>query len=102
MAYSEGVHALFTQPELAYRTIKKNHRISDMEVVQSVHQYATNYIEKVSYNTHEVTQAVLELSAARTPKAKTARPEDFYEDRSVKELDAEGFYKKLWGKSLRN
>ena len=102
MAYSEGVHALFTQPELAYRTIRKFHRTNDMEIVQSVHQYATNYIEKIPYNTHEGTQAVLDLSAARTPKAKTARPEEFYEDRFVKELDTAMFYGKLWGKNLRN
>ena len=39
---------------------------------------------------------------ARTPKAKTARPEEFYEDRFVKELDTAMFYGKLWGKNLRN
>jgi ABC-type nitrate/sulfonate/bicarbonate transport system substrate-binding protein len=102
MAYSEGVHALFTQPELAYRVIKKYNRTNDMEVVQSVHQYAMNYIEKIPYNTHEGTQAVLEIAAARSAKAKTARPEEFYDDRFVKQLETEGFYKKLWGKNLPN
>jgi len=102
MAYSEGVHALFTQPELAYRAIKKYNRTNDMEVVQSVHQYAMNYVEKIPYNTHEGTEAVLELAAARSAKAKTARPEEFYDDRFVKELETEGFYKKLWGKGLRS
>jgi len=86
-------HALFTQPELAYRAIKKYNRTNDMEIVQSVHQYAMNYIEKIPYNTHEGTQAVLELAAARSPKAKTARPEEFYDDRFVKELETEALQK---------
>jgi NitT/TauT family transport system substrate-binding protein len=102
MAYSEGIHAVFTQPELAYRVIKKFNRIDDLEVVQSVHQYAMNYIEKIPYNTREGTQAVLEIAAERSPKAKSARPEEFYDDQFVKQLDTEGFYKKLWGKNLRN
>ena len=36
--------------------------------------------------------------AARNPKAKGLAPESFYDDRFVKELDASGFYKQLWGK----
>ena len=38
----------------------------------------------------------LEPAAIRNPKAKQARPESFYDDRFVKELDAAGFYKQLW------
>ncbi|MCE3241290.1 MAG: ABC-type nitrate/sulfonate/bicarbonate transport system, periplasmic component [Deltaproteobacteria bacterium] len=41
-------------------------------------------------------QEVLNQAAARNPKAKDAKPEAFYDDRFVKELDNQGFYKQLW------
>jgi len=38
----------------------------------------------------------LNQAAVRNPKAKDAKPEAFYDDRCVKELDSQGFYKQLW------
>ncbi|MEK7342023.1 MAG: hypothetical protein AABZ69_07380 [Candidatus Binatota bacterium] len=49
-------------------------------------------------NSCEGIQEVLNQAAARNPKAKNASPESFYDDRFVKELEAAGFYKQLWGK----
>ena len=43
-------------------------------------------------------QEVLNQAAARNPRAKTANPDVFYDDRFVKELEGAGFYKQLWGK----
>jgi ABC-type nitrate/sulfonate/bicarbonate transport system substrate-binding protein len=102
MAYSEGVHELFTNPGLSRRTIHRYIRADDPEVLQSVHQYAMDYVEKVPYNTHEGIQEVLNQAAVRNPKAKTARREEFYDDRFVRELESSGFYKKLWGARLKS
>jgi ABC-type nitrate/sulfonate/bicarbonate transport system substrate-binding protein len=60
------------------------------------YQYAVDYIDKIPYNTREGIQEVLNQAAARNPKAKEAKPEAFYDDRFVKELDSQGFYKQLW------
>jgi NitT/TauT family transport system substrate-binding protein len=95
-AYSEGVHRLFTDRELSARAIAKYGRAGDAKTIDAVYQYALDYVDKIPYNTREGVQEVLNQIAARNPKAKTAKPEDFYDDRFVKELDSQGFYKQLW------
>lgn len=95
-AYAEGVHRLFTDRELSARAIMKYGRASDDRTINAVYQYALDYVDKIPYNTREGVQEVLNQIAPRNPKAKTAKPEDFYDDRFVKELDNEGFYKQLW------
>jgi ABC-type nitrate/sulfonate/bicarbonate transport system substrate-binding protein len=95
-AYAEGVHRLFTDRELSARAIKKYGRASDAKTIDAVYQYAVDYVDKIPYNTREGVQEVLNQIAPRNPKAKTAKPEDFYDDRFIKELDNEGFYKQLW------
>jgi NitT/TauT family transport system substrate-binding protein len=95
-AYSEGVHKLFTDQALAKRAVQKFARTNDPKIVNAVYQYAIDYVEKIPYNTREGVQEVLNQAAARNPKAKDAKPESFYDDRFVNELEAQGFYKQLW------
>jgi NitT/TauT family transport system substrate-binding protein len=97
-AYAEGVYKLQSDPEGSKRIIKKYVRSEDPKTVDSVYQYAVDYIDKIPYNTREGVQEVLNQIAARNPKAKGLAPESFYDDRFVKELEASGFYKQLWGK----
>ena len=97
-AYSEGVYRLHTDPELSRRAIRKFARATDPKVIDAVYQYALDYVDKIPYNTREGIQEVLNQAAARNPKAKTANPDSFFDDRFVKELEASGFYKQLWGK----
>jgi NitT/TauT family transport system substrate-binding protein len=95
-AYSEAVHRLFTDKELSRRAIAKYTRATDAKTLDTVYQYALDYVDKIPYNTREGIQEVLNQAAARNPKAKDAKPEAFYDDRFVKELDSQGFYKQLW------
>ncbi|MGH7875250.1 MAG: ABC transporter substrate-binding protein [Candidatus Binatia bacterium] len=95
-AYSEGVYRLFTDQELSRRAIAKYARTTDPKTLDTVYQYAVDYVDKIPYNTREGIQEVLNQIAPRNPKAKTAKPEEFYDDRFVKELEASGFYKQLW------
>jgi NitT/TauT family transport system substrate-binding protein len=95
-AYSEAVHRLFTDKELSKRAIAKYARANDTKTLDTVYQYALDYVDKVPYNTREGIQEVLNQAAARNPKAKDAKPEAFYDDRYVKELDDQGFFKQLW------
>src|SRR4026207_798087 len=95
-AYSEAVHRLFTDKELSRRALAKYTRATDAKTLDTVYQYAVDYVDKIPYNTREGIQEVLNQAAARNPKAKDAKPEAFYDDRFVKELDGQGFYKQLW------
>jgi NitT/TauT family transport system substrate-binding protein len=95
-AYGEGVHMLFTDKEFSRRAIGKYARATDAKTLDTVYQYAVDYVDKIPYNTREGVEEVLNQAAARNPKAKEAKPEAFYDDRFVKELDTQGFYKQLW------
>jgi NitT/TauT family transport system substrate-binding protein len=95
-AYSESVYRLFTDKELSRRAIAKYTRAADAKTLDTVYQYAVDYVDKIPYNTREGIQEVLNQAAVRNPKAKEAKPEAFYDDRFVKELDSQGFYKQLW------
>src|SRR5437870_7080437 len=95
-AYSEGVYRMFTDRELSRRAIARYGRASDARSINAVYQYAVDYVDKIPYNTREGVQEVLNQIAPRNPKAKTAKPEEFYDDQFVKELDNQGFYKQLW------
>ena len=97
-AYSEAVYKLTADPEGSKRAIKKYVRAEDARTLDAVYQYAVDYIDRIPYNTREGIQEVLNLTATRNPKAKDAKPEAFYDDRFVKDLDTSGFYKQLWGK----
>lgn len=95
-AYSEGVRRLHTDPEISKRAIARYIRSSQPKIIDAVYQYAIDYVDKVPYNTREGIQEVLRQIADKNPKAKDAKAEAFYDDRFVKELDAQGFYKQLW------
>jgi hypothetical protein len=90
------VYRLFTDKELSRRAIAKYTRAADAKTLDTVYQYAVDYVDKIPYNTREGIQEVLNQAAVRNPKAKEAKPEAFYDDRFVKELDSQGFYKQLW------
>jgi NitT/TauT family transport system substrate-binding protein len=94
--YSEGVAKLFSDPDLSRRAIRRFTRATDPKIVDAVYQYALDYVEKIPYNTREGIVEVLNQAAARNPKAKEAKPESFYDDRFVKELETSGFYKQLY------
>ena len=94
--YSEGVARLFSDPDLSRRAIRRFTRATDPKIVDAVYQYAVDYVEKIPYNTREGVVEVLNQAAVRNPKAKEARPETFYDDRFVKELESSGFYKQLY------
>ncbi|MSP38457.1 MAG: ABC transporter substrate-binding protein [Deltaproteobacteria bacterium] len=95
-SYSEGVAKLFNEPELAKKAIRRFTRTTDAKVVDAVYQYAVDYVEKIPYNTREGVVEILNQAAPRNPKAKDAKPESFYDDRFVKELEAQGFYRQLY------
>src|SRR4026207_1376983 len=52
-AYGEGVHMLFTDKEFSRRAIAKYARATDAKTLDTVYQYAVDYIDKIPYNTRE-------------------------------------------------
>ncbi|HEY1268688.1 MAG TPA: ABC transporter substrate-binding protein [Candidatus Binatia bacterium] len=96
MAYSEGVHRLFTDKDLGIKIIAKYTRTQDREILESSYAYATNFIEKTPRLPVKGIETLLEQLAATNPKAKQHKAEDFVDASFYNELEKSGFFKNLW------
>ena len=68
----------------------------DLEVLEGTWQYAIDTLERVPYPDPEGFKVVLEERAGTRPEAAKARPEQFIDDCIIRELDKEGYFKKIY------
>lgn len=56
------------------------------------------YLESIPWVSRKELETILAEVREREPKAKGARPEDFFDARYLQALEAEGLFRKLWGR----
>lgn len=95
-AYSEGVHRLYSDKELAIKVIGKYTRTQDREILEASYAYATNFVERTPKLPVKGIETILEQTAATNPKAKQFKADDFIDASFYNELDKSGFFKNLW------
>jgi len=97
-AMAEGIHIFKTDKEEALKVMAKYTKVTDRKILEN--SYADN--SGVHSQTLEPTPSgirnILETLATTSPKAATAKPEDFIDPRLVKKLEESGFFKKLIGR----
>jgi len=97
-AIAEGIHIFKTDKEEALKVMAKYTKVTDRKILEN--SYADN--SGVHSQTLEPTPSgirnILETLATTSPKAATAKPEDFIDPRLVKKLEESGFFKKLIGR----
>jgi len=98
-AYGRAVHFLHTRKDEAKTIITKYTKIKDPGMLDGSLAYAYDFTEKVPLVKPAAFQVTLEDIAKKNPKAKTAKPGQFYDNSLVQELIDEGFFVKLWGKN---
>lgn len=96
--YSEGIAMLSRDKEAGKRAISRYVRSEDPEVLEATWQYAIDTLERIPYPDPEGFKVVLEELARTRPEVAKARPEQFIDDSVVRELEAEGFFKKIYGR----
>ena len=97
-AYVEALHRFKTDKNFSIRVIGKYTRIADIEALEETYQhYAVKVMPKVPYPTLKGIQMVLDEIGSRTSKAKSLTPENFIDVSYLKELEQNGFIKKLYG-----
>ena len=96
MGYLEGVHEVYRNKEYAVETLKKYTRVTDPEVLSSSYDEAYQAIDKDGALTEAGIQAQLNELAKTDPRAKNARPSDFFDSSIIDELHKDGFIKALW------
>jgi len=94
--YLEGVREVYRSKEYTLEVLKKYTRVTDPEVLSESYDEAYQAIDKDGSLTDAGIQAQLADLVKTDPRAKNARPSDFFDASIIDELHKEGFVKALW------
>ncbi len=98
-AYADAIHRYKTDEAFAVDTLIKYTKIDDREIQHETWRYyALQLAPEIPYPTPEGIQTVIEEVAATNPQAASHQPAEFMDDRFVRELEAAGYFKQLYGK----
>jgi NitT/TauT family transport system substrate-binding protein len=98
-AYGKAVHFLYNRQAESLAIFAKYTKIKDQKMLEGSLKYGYEFIEKVPFVKRAGFQVTLDEIARTNPKAKQAKPEQFYDNSVIQELMDEGFFAKLWGKN---
>ncbi|MBI2364231.1 MAG: ABC transporter substrate-binding protein, partial [Deltaproteobacteria bacterium] len=93
--YLVALKAANDDPGLSKRTLARFLATNDAAVIDEAYQSFRGIFPRVPYMTEDNIRAV--LSVADHPKAATADPKEFFDNRFIKELEDTGFVKELYG-----
>jgi hypothetical protein len=82
-------------PVVSKRALARFLATSDSAVIDEAYETFRGIFPKVPYFTEDNIRAV--LSVADHPKAASADPKEFFDNRFIKELEETGFIKELYG-----
>jgi len=98
-AYGRAVHFMHIKKEDFKNIIARYSKITDPGMLEGSARYAYDFVEKVPLVKAAAFQVTLDEAAQKNPKAKQAKPEQFFDNSLVQELVNEGFFVSLWGKN---
>ena len=98
-AYGKAVHFLFTRKAESLAIFAKYTNIKDQKMLEGSLKYGYEFMEKVPFVKRAGFQVTLDEIARTNPKAKQAKPEQFFDNSLIQELVDEGFFAKLWGRN---
>ncbi len=96
--YSEGVAMLHRDKEASKKAIAHFLHTEDPEALEASWQFGIDVIERIPNLDREMFKLVLEERARTRPESAKAKPEQFFDESLVRELDREGFFKKLYAR----
>jgi len=96
--YSEGVAMLHRDKEGSKKAIAKFLQTDDPESLEASWQFGIDVIERIPNVDPELFKVVLEERVKTRPEAGKAKPEQFFDNSVVRELEKEGFFKRLYGR----
>ena len=95
-AYGRAVHFMHTRKNEFIGIMARYTKIKDPGMLEGSAQYAYDFVEKIPLVKRPAFQVTLDEIGKKNPKAKQAKPEQFYDNGLVQELIDEGFFKELW------
>jgi NitT/TauT family transport system substrate-binding protein len=99
MALTEGIAVGRANKELAFRIYRKYMKVTEPKLLESMHKnYLLGTIPAKPFPREEALQNDIEDLSFTYPQLKGRRIEEFIDLSLVKELEAEGFFTKLYGR----
>jgi NitT/TauT family transport system substrate-binding protein len=95
-AYLAAIKIIHEEPAIAKRALSRFLGTKDPEMIDDSYSSLTTLFLKVPYMPDEAIRTVLSLSDH--PKAPAADPKDFFDNRSLKDLEDSGFVKELYSR----
>jgi ABC-type nitrate/sulfonate/bicarbonate transport system substrate-binding protein len=96
--YVEGTAVLLRNKEGSKKAIAKYVRSNDPDVLEATWRYAEDTLERVPYPDPETFRVVLEERASNRTDMVKVKPEQFIDDSLIRELEDEGFFRKLYSR----
>ena len=97
-AIVEGIYMVKNNPEPSIRAMSKYLRIDDREALEEVYRLYKEIYPQIPYPSTAAIQTQLTWMAERDPRAKNAKPEQFFDGSILKEIEKSGFVAKLYQK----
>ena len=97
-AIVEGIHMVKHNPEPAIRAMGKYLRIDDREALEEVYRLYRDTYPQIPHPSAAAIQTQLTWMAEKDPRAKAAKPEQFYDGAILREIEKSGFVAKLYQK----
>ena len=97
-AYGKAIQFMYTHREETRAIFARYTKIQDQGMLDGSIQYGFDFMEKIPLVKAQAFQVTLDQAAKNNPKAKQAKPEQFFDNSMVQELIDEGYFAKLWSK----
>jgi NitT/TauT family transport system substrate-binding protein len=97
-AYGKAMHFIYSRPAETKTIFAKYTKISDQKILEGSLRYGYEFMEKVPFVKAAGFQVTLDEIARSNPKARQAKPQQFFDNSLVQELADEGFFSKIWGR----
>jgi NitT/TauT family transport system substrate-binding protein len=97
-AYLEAIKIFKTEPEYTLKALAQFTRVSDPELLKEAYEYNKARIPDVPYPSLTAMQAVVDPLVEQNPKLGKVDARNFINDRYLRQLEEEGFVRKLFGR----
>jgi len=98
-AHIEAVHRFKTDPNFAMNVIGKYTSTADRTMLEETQRVYASAFERIPYPNVEDMKLGITQVAETNPRAKGADPKDFVDGRLLREIEASGFVKRLYGEA---
>jgi ABC-type nitrate/sulfonate/bicarbonate transport system substrate-binding protein len=97
-AMGQATQRMKADREFAFRVISRYTGVDDLEALEEGYQATIPLFRKVPTPTRGSTLALMEEVAATLPSVRQTDPGQYYDTHLVDRLEAEGFYRQLYGR----